>query len=59
MTRRLADWWLRRWLAGRARRPEVLAEVERHTLVRPVTHGARVPTLPEDDGTLFASLSRD
>jgi hypothetical protein len=45
-TRRIADYWLRRWLSMRVENPDALAEVERDTLVLPVTHRARVP-LPE------------
>jgi hypothetical protein len=45
-TRRLVDYWLRRWLAGRIEREGVLEQVAVHTLVHPVKHGARV-ALPE------------
>lgn len=57
MTRRIGDFWIQRWLANRILNPDVLAEVERHTLVYPVTHGARVP-LPElDEGPMLFSYS--
>jgi len=45
-TSAIADWWRERWLARRATQDHVLDEVGRHTLVRPVRHGARVK-LPE------------
>lgn len=38
----IAAWWRERWLRNRILSDEVLAEVERHTLVRPICHGARV-----------------
>ncbi|MBY0514590.1 MAG: DUF4338 domain-containing protein, partial [Gemmataceae bacterium] len=44
-TRRIADYW-RRWLSMRVENPDAVAEVERDTLILPVTHRARVP-LPE------------
>ena len=39
---RVCEWWRERWLRKRIELEEVLAEVERHTLVRPIRHGARV-----------------
>ena len=39
----IAQWWRERWLRQRIVSDEVLAQVERHTLVRPIRHGARVP----------------
>jgi len=45
----IADWWRERWLSGRIEQERVLDEVARHTLVRPVRHGARVK-LPETPG---------
>jgi len=41
-TARVAEWWRARWLRGRICSDAVLEEVARHTLVRPVSHGARV-----------------
>lgn len=41
-------YWLRRWAAPRAGRPEVWEAVARHRLSLPLRHGARVE-LPEDD----------
>ncbi len=46
--RAVVAWWLSRWVVPRIRRAETLAAVERHTLVHPITHGARVE-LPTDD----------
>lgn len=42
----IADYWRRRWLKTRIERQGVLQEVQRHTLERPVRHGARV--VPSD-----------
>jgi hypothetical protein len=42
-TEAIVAWWRERWLRQRITKDEVLAEVERHTCVRPITHGARVP----------------
>lgn len=55
-TQRLAEFWRMRWLSGRISRPGILESLEKHTLVYPVTHGARV-FLPEDkdDGTFSLS----
>ena len=44
----IAGWWRRRWLANRVTRPGLIGELQQHTLVRPVRHGARVK-LPEVD----------
>lgn len=50
----IAKWWMDRWLRKRIERDDVLAEVARHDLVRPIRHGARVqlPEMGEDQ--LFA-----
>ncbi|EIU1680583.1 Druantia anti-phage system protein DruA [Pseudomonas aeruginosa] len=42
-TAAIGAWWRERWLRNRIISDDVLDEVERHTTVRPVTHGARVP----------------
>lgn len=54
-TARIADWWRERWLRNRIDSDDVLEEIERHTLVRPIRHGARVviPS-PTDRQLLFA-----
>jgi hypothetical protein len=46
--------WIKRWLANRVLNEQVLADVEKHTLVYPIDHGARV-NLPEieEEPTLF------
>jgi Domain of unknown function (DUF4338) len=56
-TGRLVDFWCSRWLAKRVERPEVIADVQRHSTVYPVDHGARVALSdsPEELGPLFAS----
>lgn len=41
-TRQIVEWWRDRWLRHRIISDEVLESVARHTLVRPVRHGARV-----------------
>jgi hypothetical protein len=43
----LAQYWRKRWLAGRITRPGILDQVAKHTLSYPVTHGGRVQ-LPEN-----------
>jgi hypothetical protein len=55
-TSRLVDFWCSRWLAKRVERPEVIADVQRHSTVYPVDHGARVvlSDSPEELGLLFA-----
>lgn len=42
-TAAIGAWWRERWLRNRITSEEVLRAVERHTSVRPITHGARVP----------------
>lgn len=42
-TAQIVTWWRERWLFNRIKSDEVLADVAKHTLVRPVHHGARVP----------------
>lgn len=41
-TSRIAAWWRDRWLRNRICSDEVLATCSQHTLVRPISHGARV-----------------
>jgi hypothetical protein len=51
VTHRIGDYWISRWLSRRIENDKVLAEVEGHTPVYPVTHGARVglpPPAPAD-----------
>jgi hypothetical protein len=52
---KISSWWMRRWLARRIQSHDVLAEVSRHRVDRPVSHGARVtlPSLPTPEVTLF------
>jgi hypothetical protein len=53
-TARIAAWWQERWLQNRIVSDDVLAEVARHTLIRPVVHGARVVVpVPPDQQLLF------
>jgi len=54
-TARIAAWWRERWLRNRIVSDDVLAEVARHTLVRPIRHGGRVVVPPPaDQQILFA-----
>jgi len=41
-TDRIVAFWLRRWLSARIEREDTLKEVERHVLIHPIKHGARV-----------------
>jgi len=52
----IADFWMRRWLSRRVENESILADVENHSLLYPIQHGARVvlPSFEDDQGTLFA-----
>jgi len=52
-TANIAKWWRERWLRGRIGSDDVLAEVARHTLVRPIRHGARVLAPESEDAQAF------
>ena len=41
-TRAIVAWWLQRWLSKRIMSDEILARLNKHVLVRPIQHGARV-----------------
>ena len=41
-TAAIASWWRKRWLSRRIRADSVLEDAARHSLVRPIRHGARV-----------------
>jgi len=57
-TARIAAWWRERWLWNRIASDDVLAEVARHTLVRPITHGGRVVVpAPADQQLPFGDIS--
>jgi hypothetical protein len=55
MTGRFIRWWARRWLVPRLGREETFERVTRHTLVYPITHGARVrlPVADPEQAELF------
>lgn len=53
---RIAAWWRERWLHRRIESDEVIAAVEKHTLVAPVSHGARV-SRPADSAEQPAAFS--
>ena len=56
VTQKIVDYWTKRWLSNRVLSEEVLADVETHTLVYPIEHGARVKLPETDEGpTLFSS----
>lgn len=57
---KISEWWMQRWLAHRIQSGEVLAEVARHQVDRPVSHGARVPLPPVDkpEDSLFLTPPR-
>ena len=42
-TKCIAEYWRVRWGANRAQLPAVRASIRQHSLIYPVTHGARVP----------------
>lgn len=50
MSEKIAAFWIKRWLAPRSQRPDVLADVGTHTLSYPITHGATVhlPVVPDE-----------
>lgn len=54
-TNSISRWWIERWLVQRVAREDVLQRVERHTLVHPITHGAKVdlPVSTDDRDRLF------
>lgn len=54
-TSAIALHWAKRWMLPRLERPEVLDQIRRHTLVYPITHGARVvlPDRDVDQGLIF------
>lgn len=49
VTERIAEFWMRRWLARRISNESVLEATSAHSLVHPISHGARV-FLPTIDG---------
>ena len=52
-TKKIVNWWMNRWLSKRVLSDDILARLEKHTLIRPIRHGARV-TLPQlNDGQRF------
>jgi hypothetical protein len=53
-TKKLADYWRRRWLIGRIGRPGILEGVATHSLVYPIEHGARVILPIVDPDGLFS-----
>jgi hypothetical protein len=51
-TQAIGQWWRTRWLYNRIESDDVLAEVRRHSLVRPIRHGARVSRGEEHPGSV-------
>jgi hypothetical protein len=60
VTSDIANFWIERWLSNRVEDDNVLADAASHTLVYPVTHGAKVdlPILDEDELPLFPNLEK-
>lgn len=58
-TEAIIRWWTERWLSKRIMRDEVLAQIEEHTLVRPIRHGARavLPAVDDGQGDLLDDLA--
>jgi len=52
-TRKLAEFWCRRWLAMRIVQPEILGRVAQHNLTYPIQHGAQVPLETDDEFPLL------
>jgi hypothetical protein len=54
VSRRIADFWMRRWLAGRIMNENVLERLSANSLAHPVQHGARValPAIVEESALL-------
>jgi hypothetical protein len=52
-TAHMAAWWRERWLHNRIRSDDILAEAARHTLIRPIRHGARVVVPPPVDQQIW------
>ena len=60
VTAGLVGFWLRRWLSKRIDRPDVLRDVEQHSLIFPIRHGARIVLPPSPAGDQLDMLpSRD
>jgi len=38
----IAKWWYERWVVARCERADIVEKLSRHSLIRPITHGARV-----------------
>lgn len=45
----VGEWWRQRWCSQRAQRPQVIEQIARQTMARPITHGARVALPPAED----------
>lgn len=57
-TEMLADFWRERWLLNRLEKPGILDEVGKHTIMYPISHGARVvlPRAIDPDNSNARSL---
>jgi hypothetical protein len=45
LSQQIVNYWRQRWLTRRARVAAVLQQVEQHSLIYPIEHGARVPVM--------------
>jgi hypothetical protein len=54
-TRKISEWWIRRWVIKRVQKDKLNERIQQHTLVHPIRHGARVelPRMDVDQDMLF------
>ena len=52
-TKEIVEWWLRRWVAKRIGREDVIERMARHTLAYPIRHGGRMPRRDAKQRMLF------
>jgi len=59
VTRSIADFWMKRWLAGRIMNESVLERLPAHSLTHPIQHGARVALPPvAEESMLLPDVQR-
>lgn len=52
-SKKISDYWRRRWLSPRIKKMEILDEVAKHTLIFPMRHGATVPLIADIEDKAF------